>query len=100
MAVGASLALRSATGGIPPLPARDQPTYRRLLQPELAYEAAQSQAVAGWLSVRVPVADQLLVVSARAERTTPREQVTERLQPSGERTAWSVGVGWQRGGAR
>ncbi len=100
VAVGASRAPRRATGGSPPLPPRDQPTYRRLVQPELAYEAAQSQAVAGWLSARVPVADQLLVVSARAERATPREQVTARLQPSGERTAWSVGVGWQRGGAR
>ncbi|MEN9818246.1 MAG: hypothetical protein RLZ32_2126 [Gemmatimonadota bacterium] len=99
VAVGASVALRGASGGIPPLPGTDQPTYRRLLQPELAYEAARSQTVAGWLSAQLPVADQLLVLSARAERATPRDDGAARLQPTGARTVWSVGVGWQRGRA-
>ncbi|QJR34269.1 DUF6850 family outer membrane beta-barrel protein [Gemmatimonas groenlandica] len=97
LALGASLATRAATGGIPTIPAPQvAPTYRRLLQPELAYEAAQSQAVAGWASVRVPVSSQLLVISARMERASPSTASPTRLQPVGDRTAWSLGVGWQR----
>ncbi len=97
LSIGASMATRAATGGIPPLPTVESaPTYRRLLQPELAYESAESQAVAAWSSVRVPVASQWLVLSARAERTSPSSVATGRLQPDGERTVWSVGLGWQR----
>ncbi len=97
VAVGASLASRSAAGGIPPVPEpTSAPTYRRLLQPELAYESAASRAVAAWTTVRVPVASQWLVLSARAERATPTSTGANRLQPTGERTVWSVGLGWQR----
>lgn len=97
LALGASMATRSATGGIPPVPSvASSPTYRRLLQTELAYEAASSRAVAAWASARIPVASQLLVVSARAEKATPSSVNTARLQPDGERTLWSVGLGWQR----
>lgn len=97
LSLGASMATRAATGGIPPVPTvASAPTYRRLLQPELAYEAAESQAIAAWTSVRVPVASQWLVLSARAERTSPSSVDAVRLQPGSERTVWSVGLGWQR----
>lgn len=95
--IGGSLSSRSATGGIPPIPtATVAPNYRRILQPELAYDAASSRAIAGWASLRVAVSSQILVLSARAERATPSSVVATRLQPTGERTIWSIGFGWQR----
>jgi len=35
-------------------------------------------------------------LTARMERASPRSVDAARLQPVGNRTAWSIGLGWQR----
>ncbi|MEP6780178.1 MAG: DUF6850 family outer membrane beta-barrel protein [Gemmatimonadaceae bacterium] len=87
---GASTSPRSAS--IPPALSR-QPQYQRLIAPAVAYAVAEAGAYAGWLTMTVPFRTSLLMVTARAERTSPSSAVPSRLQPTGTRSAWSVGLG-------
>ena len=91
IAVGGSAASTSPSGTLPSTALKAN--YRRIIAPMLAYDAAQATAVAGWVTALLPIGGTTFVVSARAERTAPRSAVAARLQPTGERTGWSVSVG-------
>lgn len=91
VSVGGSAASTSPTGV---LPNADQgPTYERLIAPALAYDASEARAVAAWLTATAPLRKGTVIASVRSERTTPLSVVSARLQPSGERTGWSVSLG-------
>ena len=91
VAVGATASATSPSGALPSS-ARD-PNYRRLIAPALAYDAASARAWSTWFTATTPMSAAVLLVSVRAEHTSPTAVVTSRLQPGGERTAWSVTVG-------
>ena len=90
VALGASAASTTPTGALPS--AAQGPTYRRLISPALAYDASETRAVAAWLTATAPLRKGTLIASVRSERTTPLSVISSRLQPSGERTGWSVSL--------
>jgi hypothetical protein len=92
LAVGGSAASTSPSGSVPNAAAQ-QGNYQRLIAPMLAYEVAEARAVAGWLSATTPLRVTTLLVSLRAEKTTPSSVNGARLQPGGERTGWNLSVG-------
>jgi hypothetical protein len=91
IALGASRASTTPSGALPK--ATQGPTYRRLIAPSLAYDAAQASAVAGWITATLPLRSGTLITSVRSERATPSTVVSSRLQPGGERSGWSLSLG-------
>lgn len=92
IAVGASATSVRPTGTVPTAAERG-PVYQRLIAPSLAYDAAAADAFAGWVTGEVPLRRTTLLVSARAERSSPASASPARLQPAGERTLWSFALG-------
>lgn len=93
VAVGASFASTSPTAALPA--ASRGPNYRRLIAPDLAYDAAEASASALWLTVRRAVRGHDVFVQLRTEQASPTSVLASRLQPSGDRTRWQVGVGYR-----
>ncbi len=93
-ALGVSAASTLPSGAVPSV--EREANYRRLIAPMLAYDAAEAQALAAWATALVPIGGTTFVASVRAERTTPRSVMGARLQPSGDRTGWSVMLGVRR----
>ncbi len=92
VAVGSSWTAVSPGGSVPSV--RNQgASYRRLIAPMLAYDAADSRAVAAWATVRVRRGATPFWLSLRMEQTQAQTPFASRLQPSGDRTLWSVTLG-------
>jgi hypothetical protein len=92
VAVGSSWTAVSPGGTLPSV-SNQGVSYRRLIAPMLAYDAADSRAVAAWATVRVQRGTTPYWLSVRMEQTQAQTPVTSRLQPSGDRTLWSVSLG-------
>jgi|GEM_PF-894704 len=92
LAVGAS-AVQSTSVGVVPAAAAARANYRRLIAPDLAYDAADARASALWTTAMYQLNKAALFASVRYETTTPTSSAPQRLQPTGERTGWSTVVG-------
>jgi hypothetical protein len=68
-------------------------SYRRLIAPMLAYESADTRAVAVWATARSTIGAMPVWVSARAERASAATVRASRLQPGGERTQFTLTMG-------
>jgi len=94
VAAGLSFATASPAGSVPR--AADQgPNYRRLIAPELAYELATARAWSAWITAEQRVLGTAAFAQARTERVSPQSLAPARLQPEGDRTRWSVSVGFR-----
>lgn len=93
VAVGGSYASRVALEGVLPPAADRADTYRRVLAPAIAYEAADLQAMAVFGTVTAPLGGRVWSLSLRAEEASPRSAAPTRLQPEGERRGFSVVLG-------
>lgn len=93
LALGVSGATTSPRSSSIPSASMRQEQYQRLIAPAQAYSVAMASAYAGWFTATVPFRTSLLIVTARGERTSPNSIATARLQPSGQRSVWSLGVG-------
>jgi len=89
---GVSGASAVPTGDVPQAEERG-PYYQRFIAPAPAYEAADTRAMAGWLTVTSRLRGATLLGSIRAERASPATLAAQRLPPGGERTGWSVVLG-------
>lgn len=67
------------------------PNYRRIVGPDVAHAVASAHAVAGWLTVVVPVASTFVSLDALAEQSRPSGARASVLQPIGDRAMWSIG---------
>lgn len=92
VAAGASYAASAATGRIP-VAAEAQENYQRLIAPALAYEAADTRAMAWWITSTFRVARTTLIGGVRFESTTSPTDQPQRLQPAGSRDAWTATLG-------
>ncbi|WP_411280089.1 hypothetical protein [Gemmatimonas sp.] len=92
VAVGSSWTAVSPERTVPSV-SNQGASYRRLIAPMLAYDAADSRAVAVWATVRVQRGATPFWLSVRMEQTRAQSLVPSRLPPTGERTSWSLTLG-------
>jgi hypothetical protein len=95
VAAGASFAMMSPTGTIPPLVSRG-PNYIRFVAPEVAYDVSNARAFAGWLTLSTPIGAQLLALEVRMEHASPTSLAPQRYQPDGERRTWVAALRLRR----
>jgi hypothetical protein len=96
LATGASAAAQVPLGSALPDATKRGPNYQRLIAPDLGYALAEARAQAWWIAALVPLSGSTFTVGVRSERTQSRTPGADRLQPDGDRTAWSVTVGVRR----
>jgi hypothetical protein len=96
VALGVSAASMSPQSARLPSAIERGEQYQRLLAPAFAYHVAEATALGAWLTGTFPVRGATLVGSIRGEQASPRSSAPQRLQPGGERNAWSVSFGVRR----
>ena len=67
--------------------------YQRVIAPDVAYQVAWGRAVAEWITVTGVLGGRKFMVALRTERAAPRSEAPQRLQPTGNRSVWSLAVG-------
>ena len=92
VALGGSWAAVAPAGAVPATTNRGA-SYRRLIAPALSYDLAQSRALGAWATVRTRLGVTPLWVTVRMDKTQPGTEAPSRLQPSGERSVWSLSLG-------
>lgn len=92
VALGVAYSMRAPIGSVP-VPTKLGPNYRRLLAPELAYDAAESSAMALSLTGQRVIGRSTVFAQLRREQATATTVVEQRLQPAGARDRWLVTVG-------